>query len=303
MKKLRLLIFMVITTSLLMACDDGGGSGSGSEHADIKKAKQLVTAFEKTNIISKGYIREQNTYDVNRTMQTYGAQTANTFYQMHEIGCILSDGKTELAIGKAINTASLVVGVLTTGKKDQVTYVQTNKQDNCYFAGASISGGFGWNQSSSKRWNWGQIPNCQTLVTDTALRRINKDQIGSMGYSSLQPHQQYSHGMDPYYPNQHMDYWQNPGRNPHHQYPHHSNSTEDSYFAISKFAPLSYFGPANNDRFATISNGRAVFVSETIASQSSAIGGTCAKTVYFGRPMGINTPVISSNIIIQQISN
>lgn len=285
MKNLKLIVIALMTVSLLAACDDGGGSSS-SDHKDIKKAKNLVKKFESSNIITKGYIRPQNSYDVTRTLMNFGRNHANTFYQMHEIGCIKSDGEVQLTLDKEINTASLIVGTISSKSKEKASYVQTNKPDSCHFAAGQITGGFG-PFVQSKDWRWGKISNCQTLVTHAALRRVDKEQLNHYAYSSLTPHN---------YPQQNqfdVDYWRDPRWTPYRP----NVDKEDSYFLLQRYGER-YYGPAHNDRFSYY-NGRAVFVSETVSLSNTTSG--CVKTVYYGRPMPIDGSVISANIQIQEI--
>lgn len=290
MKNLKLFLTALIAVSFLAACDDGGNSDSTGRHADITKAKKLLKEFEKSNVLSKGYIRPQNSYDVIRTLNTYGRGHANYFYQMHEIGCIKKDGSVSLTIDKEINTASLIVGTLTSNKKsskEKATYVQTNKPDNCYFAGGQINGGFG-GIGVSKDWKWGRISNCQTLVTHAALKRVDKEQLNGMNYSSLTP----PHAMDNggFY----VDYWRDPRWSPYRP----TMNQEDSYFLLQRHG-TRYYGPALNDRFETLNHGRGLFVSETVGL--SDVGNNCAKTVYYGHAISSQGPVIANTIMIQEI--
>ncbi|MCO5114500.1 MAG: hypothetical protein M9899_10040 [Bdellovibrionaceae bacterium] len=287
MKNLKLILIALLTVSVLTACDDGGNGGSSSEHSDIKKAKQLVKKFETSNVIVKGYIRPQNSYDVIRTLSMHGINTAQSFYQMHEIGCIKTDGELQLTLDKEINTASLIVGTVHSNKnKEKATYVQTNKPDSCYMGASRLTVGFG-PYAHSRDWKWKKISNCNTLVTHAALKRVDKEQINQYSYSSLTPPNY------PAYNSFDVDYWSTPRWSPYRP----NIEREDSYFLLQSRG-TRYYGPAKNDHFASFHD-RAVFVSETVSLANVSSG--CAKTVYYGRAMSPQGPVVSANIQIQLI--
>lgn len=291
MKNLKLLLILATSALMLSACGDDSGSSS---HADIKKAKELAKEFDQSAIIRRGYIRPQNTHQVNQTLNQYARNGAHSFYQMHAIGCIASDGSKTLITDELLVTSSLILGEV----NNKATYLQLNEPGNCYIAGGQVSGGgFGWD-FFNKSWNWGKIPNCQTLQTTDIYRRLDKEQVKQYAYgpygnsysqSSINPHEPSWHGGN------YWD-WERPNYNNHHYNLEH----EDSYFKVFRMnfgqEQLRYFSPAVNDRFAKVSNGRAVFVTETVGPQKSS---SCHKVVYYGHSMDINQPVIAEFFKIQ----
>jgi hypothetical protein len=268
------LIILTLGLLVLSACgDDSSGSGSGSggkytgNKSDISAAKKLVHEYETNNMyFEKGTVPASKVKNNLLLAESYASFAQNQqalpsrYFAMRHVGCITSDGSLVPSEQNKHTQMDLLVGE----SSAKAVYVQKNKLDRCYLGQINyggqynISGLLMGSKSGSKGIFGLPQDKCQDLVVDKAYVQIDKEKF------------QYSGS------NQDSNYWVNRSR---------WSPNEDSYYEVkdtrySAFNGYSRAGSSEDDSFAVIASGEAVFVSAAIRSRTT--NPSCVKDAYWG---------------------